>query len=307
MLGKLLVTIFATLLVAMTAGVAQPQTVAGASFVEVPFDFVKNEIALQVKINGRGPFTMLLDTDTNPSGIDSALARELGLKLGSTGQRASGGGSEINLVYATRLPVVEIGSLTARDVTAATISLVKLGERLGTPVQGVLGYSFLKDRIVQIDYPARKLRFYARSPFPPQVTTTATRTVISFRYEDELLIDDVYLNGQKVRGTLDTGSSSAFNLTPEAVTALKLEEDVRNGKVTSSVGYNGEHQGRSGTLKAVRLGEISIESAETNFWLPGTGHDKKQYQVNIGNVFFKDYVVTFDFRSKIVVLEKSPG
>ena len=80
--------------------------------------------------------------------------------------------------------------------------------------------------------------------------------------------------------------------------------EVAQRKTEKSVAYNGEFEGRTGVLKTVRVGSISIDSAETAFWLPGTGHDHGKFQVNIGNVFFKDFVVTFDFRSKVVVLEK---
>ena len=52
------------------------------------------------------------------------------------------------------------------------------------------------------------------------------------------------------------------------------------------------------------MGRLSIDSAPATFWLPGTGHDKKKFQVNIGNGFFKDFIVTFDFRGKVVVLER---
>lgn len=47
-----------------------------------------------------------------------------------------------------------------------------------------------------------------------------------------------------------------------------------------------------------------MDSAEAAFLLPGTGHDHSKFQVNIGNLFFQDFVVTFDFRSKVVVFEK---
>jgi hypothetical protein len=36
----------------------------------------------------------------------------------------------------------------------------------------------------------------------------------------------------------------------------------------------------------------------------GAGHDKAKFQVNIGNGFFKDYLMTFDFRGKMVVFEQ---
>ena len=43
--------------------------------IEVPFELVANQIIVQVKIGGRGPYSMLLDTDTDPSAIELATAR----------------------------------------------------------------------------------------------------------------------------------------------------------------------------------------------------------------------------------------
>src|SRR5438093_4588460 len=103
---------------------AFPQS--GKTPVEVPFEFVANQIVVQVKIGGKGPFNMLIDTDTDPSAIDSATAKELGLDVGGKGSAATSGGTEKNVVYSTRLPTVELGAISARDVLAATIDLKKL-------------------------------------------------------------------------------------------------------------------------------------------------------------------------------------
>jgi predicted aspartyl protease len=273
---------------------------------EVPFEFVRKQIVVQVKIAGKGPFNMLFDTDTDPSAIDLATARELGLKLGSKGYQGTGGGTETNLVYPTNIPGVELGSVTAKEVYAAAIDLTKLSGKLGKPIHGVLGYSFLKNRIFQIDYAASKIRFYAETPYPgvQNSPNTANRTVLPFRYESDVLVDSVFVNGQKVRATLDTGGSNTFALTPEAITMLGLEEEARNAKVEIAAGYNGEFESRKGTLKSVRIGSLSVDSPQVSFWPAGTGHDKKKYQVSIGNGFFKDYLVTFDFRAKIVVFER---
>ena len=262
--------------------------------VEVPFEFVNNQIVLQVKIGGKGPFNVLLDTDTDPSAIDTVTARELGLQVGSRGAPASGGGTETNTVFPTKLPTVEIGSLTARDVIAATVDLTKVANRIG-------------NRIVQIDYPNSKLRFYAESPHPRILSAPNTVNTIAlpFRRDDGVvMIDSVFINGEKMKATLDTGSSGTFILTPAAVEILGLEEQARDGQTEKSVGYNGEYERKVGILKSVRLGRLAIDSAPATFWLPGTGHDKKTFQVNIGNGFFQDFVMTFDFRNKIVVFEK---
>lgn len=302
---KAILPLFALLLLAPHQ-ISRGQTVSNTRFVEVPFTLVRNQIVIEVKIADKGPFSMLLDTGTDPSAIDLATAKELGLKVSSKGYPASGGGTDINLVYLTQLPVVELGNIRAKEVSAAAIDLTKLADRLGKPIKGVLGYSFLKDRIVQIDYPDSTLRFYAESPYPgiQFAPNTVNRVAVAFRYEDNVLIDSVFINGQKMRANLDTGSSGTFALTPEAIKILGLEEAARNAPAEESMGYNGAYENRVGILRSVRIGRLSIDLTRATFWLPGTGHDNKKFQVNIGNGFFKDFVVLFDFRGKIVVLEK---
>jgi len=290
------------LLLAASAVFSQP----GKPLAEIPFEFVHNQIVVQVKVGGKGPFNMLVDTNTDPSAIDVATARELGLVTESKGGVAVGGGNDANPVFPTRMSV-ELGPVVARDIWAATIDLTKISKRMERPIHGVLGFSFLKDRIIQIDYPNSKLRFFAESPYPriQLSANTVNKIAFPFKREDgDVIIDSVFINNEKMRATLDTGSSSTFNLTPEAVALLRLEEQAQPGE-TTSVGYNGEYETRQGMLKSVRLGRIAVESVQANFWLPKTGHDNKKFQVNIGNGFFQDFLMTFDFKNKMVVFEKA--
>jgi len=290
------------LLLGTPAAFSQP---AGKPVAEVPFEFVHNQIVVQARIAGKGPFNVLIDTNTDPSAIDSATAKELGLDVGTRGGQATGGGTESNIVFPTRFPV-ELGAVSARDVAAATVDLKKISERIGRPIQAVLGFSFLKDRIIQIDYPNSKLRFFADTPYPRIQLSANTVNTIAFpfkREDGEVIIESVFINNEKMRATLDTGSSSTFSLTPQAVALLNLEETAQPGE-KSSVGYNGEYETKQGILKSVRLGRISLESVRANFWLPKTGYDNKKFQVNIGNGFFQDFVMTFDFKNKLVVFER---
>ncbi len=297
---------FALALLANLAGAtnAQPQKPP----VEVPFEFVHNQIVVQARIAGKGPFNMLIDTDTDPSAIDQKTARELGLTIGSNGAPASGSGPEANTTYPTMFPSVELGSIiTANKVPAATIDMSKISARLEQPIAGVLGYSFLKDRIIQIDYGNLKLRFFAESPYPriQMAPNTVNTIAMNFRREEGyVIIDSVFVNNEKMRATLDTGSSSSFSLTPEAVSLLHLEDDAAEGKAETSVGYNGQYERTNGILKSIRMGRYSAEGVPASFFPPKTGQDKVPWQVNIGNVFFQDFVMTFDFKSKIVVFER---
>ncbi len=274
--------------------------------VEVPFEFVHNQIVVQVRIGGKGPFNFLLDTNTDPSVIDSATARELGLQVGPKGAQASGGGTEKNAFYPTRLTQVELGGVTAKEIAAAALDLSKFAQKMERPIHGVLGYSFLKDRIIQIDYANSVLRFFAQSPYPYIKLGPNTVNVIAaqFRYEDsEVIIESLYVNNEKMRAALDTGSSGGIALTPEAVAALKLEDQGQEVEA-DSVGYNGAYKTKVGVLKNLRLGRYSVDSVPATFWLPNTGHDGKKFDVNIGNGFFQSFIMTFDFKGKMVVFER---
>jgi Aspartyl protease len=265
---------------------AQSQSKNRAPIPEIPFELIQNQVVLQAKVGGKGPFNLLVDTSADLSAIDSATARELG--LAATG----------------RLSQLELGSLTVKDLPVGTVDLSKMAAKIGKPIHGVLGYNFLKDRIVQIDYPGAKIRFLAESPYP--VILNAPNTVnqigVAFRYDEGVLIDSIFINSQKMRAILDTSSSDMFALTPEGVAMLGLETEGRDNKGESR--GDDEKENPMGLLKSVRLGRLSVDSAAATLWPPGSGHDKKKFQVSIGNDFFKDFIMTFDFRGKIVVFER---
>ena len=272
--------------------------------IEVPFNFYRNEIILPVKVNG-ATFNMMLDTGTDPSAIDLATAKAVGLKLDPIG-RASGGGTRVNLAYTTKLPLLTIGELVAQNVPAVAIDLSEVSQRLGMPLHGILGHSLLNGRIVQIDYPKRVIRFYSTLPYARVADrpNTPQRTVLLFRYADNVLIDEVTVNGQKVVGDIDTGSDGTFKLTPAAVSYLGLEDQFNKAPVSSSVGYNGISENREGQIGNVTVGGISVDAPAVIFFGRGTGRDKKAWGINIGNAFLKDYVVTIDYRRKRITLEK---
>ena len=276
--------------------------------VEVPFNFHRNEIILSVKIGGEArTLNMMLDTGTDPSAIDLATAKAIGLKLDRIGRPGSGGGTEVNLTYATKLPLLEVGELVAKNLEAVAIDLSQVSQRLGITVHGVLGHSLLKGRIVQIDYPKRVIRFYSKSPSQKVVDrpNAADRTVLRFWYDENVLVDEVTVNGKKVIGNLDTGSDGTFKITPAAVLSLGLEDQYNKASPSLSVGFNGVSQNRDGQVGNVAVGGISIDGPAVIFFSKGMGHDKRAWGINIGNAFLKDYVVTIDYQAKLITLEKA--
>ncbi len=112
------------------------------------------------------------------------------------------------------------------------------------------------------------------------------------------------VNGKILVANLDTGSSGTFQLSPAAVTLLGLDDEAGKAKLSSSIGYNGRFENHQGTLKNVTIGGISVDAPDVTFFSKGTGHDRVPWGINIGNVFLKDFVVTIDYRSKTITLER---
>ena len=274
--------------------------------VEVPFDFYHHAIIVQGTIDGKGPFNMLLDTGVDPSVIDLNTAKGIDLKLAAVGEQGKGGGTETNLTYETRLPFLKLGGLAATDIRALAADLSKTSEALGKPIHGVLGYSLLKDRVVQIDYPKRVARFFPNSPFLKTAhrPNNSKLTTVSFHYRDDILVEEVSVNGKKVTANLDTGSSSSFQLTPAAVVALGLETQVGKAQVSESVGFNGLTENREGKIKNVTIGGISVDAPTVVFYGKGTGHDEETWGIRIGNAFLQDFVVTIDYQNEVITFEK---
>ncbi len=274
--------------------------------VEVPFDLYHNAIVLQAKVDGKGPFNMLLDTGVDPSAVDLNVAKEIGLKLASVGSQGTGGGTEMNLTYETKLSLVELGYLAARNVDALAVDLSKTSAALGKPICGVLGYSLLKDRIVQLDYPHRVVRFYSSTPFSKNghQANSAVLSSLSFLYRDDILVEEVLVNGKRITANLDTGSNGGFQLTPAAVVELGLETQVAKAQAGKSVGFNGISENREGKIQNVTIGGISIDGPTVVFYAKGTGRDNEAWGIRIGNAFLKDYVVTIDYPGGVITLER---
>jgi predicted aspartyl protease len=287
-----------------SSSLSQPRLKPNA---EVSFEFYKNIIFLEVKINGKGPFNMMLDTGTTPSALDLETAKVLGLNPISSEKNATGGGTGTNTFYDVKPLNITVGKLKAKNIETSAGDLSAISKALGKTLHGVLGHSFLNNRIVQIDYPKRVVRFYSKPlhQVSNKQAESPRRTVIPFRYtNDSVLINDVLINGNKITTLFDTGFNGNFNVLPMFISSLNLEEEFNKAIPKMAVGFRGKASSREGIIKTVKIGSFSVNSPSVIFWEKGTGHDTTSYGFTIGNGFLKDFKVTIDYRNSSIMLEK---
>jgi predicted aspartyl protease len=276
-----------------------------AEIVEVTFELIHNQIVVPVRIMDRGPFNMLLDTGVTPSVMDRSTAIRIGLSVApqSSGE-ASGVGSNTVQLYNVALTRLEVGALRIDTLEAVAVDLSPLAERMGRAVDGILGYSFLKHRIVQIDYPGRRLRILTRGPVNELFEGSRERHTLPLDLVPGDIIPriaELHVNGAVVPVSLDTGSSLTLELYASAIQPLGLEALVKDAEATRVTGARGNANMTRATLDSMALGPFMKSRPEVIFnpkW-----QVKEKRLGNVGNGFLKDFVVTLDYPGRQITIE----
>lgn len=274
--------------------------------VEIPFDFERNQIVLTVSMNEKGPFYMFLDTGGNPSAVDLAAARSAGIPLDTTAVgEAEGVGGEVIHIYAAQITNLRLDEKEMGDVDAVALNLGHISGRLGRPVHGILGYSFLKERIVQIDYRNRIIRIIEDKPREPKTGSLRVTVPLQFRKGSTIpLLEEMSVNGQQLKVTLDTGSSLALELFPWAVEKIGLQQQMEEAVASSVVGARGEASVAEGRVESVTLGSIDLGEQPVAFSEKEKG-DEEREGGNIGNGLLKHFLLTLDYKNKEVHFEQA--
>lgn len=277
------------------------------SFIEVPFNFIHNQIILQPEIPDLGQVHMLLDTGTDPSALDLAFAQAKGRRLSPLAETGTGAGTQAVTLFATDPLEIRLGNLVATNVTALGVDLAKVANRLGQPLHGVLGYSFLAKRVVQIDYPQRVLRFY-----PDAATYQAAHPsprphagIPMLLWDNFPLIEQVYVNHTPIRATLDTGSSGALTLFPAAIHHLGLTQTVPANPTSNAIGYGGREEQHKGRVDSVAFANVDFGPTEVTFVSSGNRAQTPLTERggNIGNGLLKNCVLTLDYQNQFIFLD----
>lgn len=121
----------------------------------------KRIITVDTMVNGKGPFNFVVDTGASHTVISNQTAEKLGLDTTSlgccestTGRSAQGAGGPV-AARSTTVESVEVGDVEVKNVEVALIDLTSLDRNW----DGIIGYTFMKDYRVVIDYPRQEISF----------------------------------------------------------------------------------------------------------------------------------------------------
>ena len=264
---------------------------ARADSLNVPFDFSRTAIGLNVEI-WQTPLYMILDTGVDPSVIDLKRAQSLHLKIDhDAGGEASGeGDAEHAVVFPTTIEGLSIKGRSFPAIDALAADMSGLSSHYRRTLDGVLGYSFLSDKIVLIDYAKTTLSILDRP-----ADATASIAVCRKRWSAELksfkddtipAIRDFRFGEASGPISLDTGSNGGISLYQDALNLPGLRSALPKKGETTYAGARGEAKTDTYALnEPVGFGPFVLPPGQVVTLKPNHGSGDERV-ANIGNKLF---------------------
>jgi hypothetical protein len=274
--------------------------IGGAPGTTVPFRLLNNHVYVQAKVNGKGPYTFIVDTGGHTL-LSSRIVSEVGLK--PVGQSVeSGAGEGHSTTGYVHYDEIAIGGVRLQNQTGfATEIYDKTIE--GIPVDGMVGFELIRRMVTTIDYGRRTITFTDPARFRP---SEKLGVAIPFVFYDHLPDVAGSIGDLPATFNIDTGSRSEIDITSPFVAAHDLR--ARFAKGTSAVtgwGVGGPTRDYVVRLPSLKLGTVEIDQIAAGLSEAKHGSiSNPNYDGNIGSALLKRFVASFDYAHKIMYLKR---
>ncbi|MEA3060283.1 MAG: hypothetical protein QOJ94_64 [Sphingomonadales bacterium] len=259
---------------------------------DMPMLFRGTSPAVNVMVNGKGPFLFMIDTGgQGKARADLSLVGQLG--IAPVAQAVSGDGSGHN---DRRLDVVEfdrlnVGGIEFRHVPALSREYNRSAKL--TPIAGILGYNLFDGYLLTLDFLARRVRL-ERGALPP----ADGKTVLDYEAPYDTPIVEMTMAGLRLVADIDSGDIGGISFPQALVQALPHLGEPRvvgTGRTISNEFEVSEIKLRGN----LRIGEHELADPVVRF---NAIHDN----INLGAAFLAGYVLTFDQKNRRVRIVGRP-
>jgi hypothetical protein len=255
----------------------------------IPFDFSRSAIGLDVTVRGK-PLYVILDTGVDPSMIDLARAEELVLTVDRQhgGQPSGFGDAKGETIFPSSIDKLVIGGHAFAPFDALASGITALSAHYGRKLDGILGYSFLADKIVLIDYPLQRLGILDQTTDAiPLIETCRTHWSTRLRtVENYPVITNFRFGTVKGRITLDTGSNGGIALFQSALNLKGIRAALSEKSAITFAGARGASKAESYRFDApVGFGPFILPPGEIVTVRNEKGSENTRV-ANVGNTLF---------------------
>ena len=214
---------------------------------EFPFEHRAGLIWVKVSVPQSAELlNFLIDSGAGVSVVNLQTAKMLGIKLG---QRVDvrGVGNSAEGFWPQRLKATADGVALPKDFLA--VDLAELSRACECGVDGLLGADFFRDRVVQIDFSAKRIRLLPSSDVPNEVS------VVRLKVNRGVLLASVGVDGGKSQWLrVDTGCLWALQWVTKGRSTGAQSKGVSVGLTELNI---------PATTTTVKLGSMIFDSVPT--------------------------------------------
>jgi hypothetical protein len=271
----------------------------GASSVSVPFRLLNNHIYVEARVNGKGPYTFIVDT-----GGHTLLAPRVVAQAGSTSVGSApetGAGDKQSSLGFALVRTISIGGVEMHDQVAFATEVYRPAIE-GIPVGGMVGFELFRRLVVRIDYGRKVLTFTE----PGHASLKDAGVPVPFVFYDHLPFVQGRIDGLPATFDIDTGSRSELDVTSPTVARYHLHDRYPRGvRAVTGWGVGGPAKSYVVRLRSVTLGAVTVDAPVADFAEDhGGSFTDPNYDGNIGSAFLKRFVVTFDYGHRTMYLKR---
>jgi len=307
---KLIILVFALIIGSAAIPRAHmPASVLASDKTEVviPFELISRHIFLKIRVNNSDPLWFIFDTGDKFAIIDLERAKSLGLNL--QGQINVGGagpgmlkGSYVN---GASFSIPGLDGFT-QPVTLA-LPLDGLKPNFGHDIDGIVGSEFIKQFVLEVDYPAGLIRLHDKQKF----SYSGTGEIIPMHLNaggHPIIPGEVVLQGRdpiKAEFVIDLGSSASLALSRPFVEEQHLPDSSQKTiRMMGAGGTGGEITGRIGRISGLKIGKFMIDNPITMFSEDRQGaFASSAIQGNIGQQIMCKFKILLDYDHNRIILE----
>jgi len=278
---------------------------AGQSSVRVPIELANDLIVLKVRVNGSRPLHFIFDTGASISVIDPQSARALGLRAkGKLNLDATGGSVQSGLIGPVSLSLVGV---TVFKQPLATIDLDAFAPLFGYKIDGVIGYDFIKNFVVEIDYAAGLMSMYESGSY--KYAGPGESIPLELVEKTPFVRVRIVLNGREpIEGKfeIDTGGTGILNLNTPFVSKHKMLETLAKQTQGKMGGAGGSSVTVKAHVPAIELGSFANKNPLVVFAQGTEGSESStEYDGSLNNGFFSQFKVILNYSRSQVILEQN--
>ena len=279
--------------------------------VVIPFKFINNLIFIPIKVNGV-ELNFLMDSGVEETILFSMEDKKEVSFFDVEKITLRGLGSEESIEgLKSRNNTLEVNGLKSTDHLLYIVldQSFNLSYHIGIPVNGIIGYNFLKSNLVEINYERKRITVHRDKPkIKNKIEKRYQNVPITIERSKPYIEGSVVINSSEipVKLLIDIGNSDAIWLFQNESKMIKVPE--KNFEDYLGKGFSGDVMGKRALIKKFTMSKFEFYNPIIAF--PDTISIRHVTMVtdrsgSVGSEILKRFSVVFDYPNKKMFVKKN--